>query len=377
MAISILIPDGESHLLIFVVNSLSQIKGVKIYVMSNKRHISLKYSRFVNKVSYYPTEGDEENWIKNINIESSRYNVDVIMPIYEKGIEILIRHKEKILHKHKLGLLPTINDFLKAKNKWLLMEHLVHIKIPHPKSLLLEKWDKGTLKFPFIVKPIEGIGGGKDVSLIQDKTAFNSFLSTNNLSDCKYIIQEYIKGYDIGCSVLCKSGVILAYTIQKASLKADNPFAPFLGFVFVNEEKLYLIISELMKSLNWSGVAHIDARYDTNKNTFKVIEVNTRFWGSLDASLLAGVNFPYLYCLASLNQNFKLPNYKTMNSLNLKGIVKSLKSDIRFVLRFKFILNNTSLKFALNDPIPMVYKYITRTKNILNQRTKSLINLFL
>ncbi|UKM66390.1 ATP-grasp domain-containing protein [Flavobacteriaceae bacterium GSB9] len=372
MAFSVLIPDGESHLLIYVINSLSQIKELKVYVMSTNRHIPLKYSRSVHKLSYYPLEENEENWIKSINTESSKYNVDLIMPIYEKGIEILIRHRDKISNNNKLVLLPDIEDFIKAKDKWLLMRHLEENSIAHPKSFLLEKLDKQTLNFPFIVKPTRGIGGGKNISLIKDAFKLESFCTASKLLGGEYIAQEYVNGYDIGCSVLCKSGVILAYTIQKASLKADNPFAPFLGFDFVYEEKLYLLISDLMKSLNWSGVAHVDTRYDIDEKTFKILEINTRFWGSLDASLLAGVNFPYLYCLASLNQSFPMPEYKTINCLNLKGIVKSLKSDVKFAFRWKFILNNTSLKFALNDPAPMVYKYIVRTKNIMNNRLKKL-----
>ena len=79
------------------------------------------------------------------------------------------------------------------------------------------------------------------------------------------------------------------------------------------------ITKKLMKSLNWSGVANIDWRYDENNKVFKIIEINTRFWLSTDASSIAGVNFPYLYCLSSLGNEIKLQKTESISYLSLEG----------------------------------------------------------
>ncbi len=125
-----------------------------------------------------------------------------------------------------------------------------------------------------------------------------------------------------------------------------------------------------MKSLDWCGVAHIDMRYDQNTKQFKVIEINSRFWVSLDASLIAGVNFPYLYCLSSMGNTFKKPQYKFIEYLNLKGVVRRIKQDIRAIFKTNFMLKNTPLKFVSKDPAPMMYKFISRTKNILMSKMR-------
>ncbi len=150
----------------------------------------------------------------------------------------------------------------------------------------------------------------------------------------------------------------------------SNPFKPLLGVQFVYEEDMYKIIERLMKSLNWSGVAHIDLKYDIENKTFKIIEVNTRFWGSLDASLIAGVNFPYLYCLATLNENFELPQYNRVNYLNLKGIGKRIMKDRSTLFDLNFILKNTPVGFALKDPLPTIFKYMNFSKKILINKLK-------
>ena len=69
------------------------------------------------------------------------------------------------------------------------------------------------------------------------------------------------------------------------------------------------------------------------KKEFKVIEINTRFWVSLDASLIAGVNFPYLYCLSSMESLFQKPQYNFVEYLNLKGLIKRIKQDMKFVFK--------------------------------------------
>lgn len=369
--ISILIPDGESHILLYVVNCLSGVKGLRIYVMSNQKNNPMRYSRHIKRFLYYQKTNSQLDWIRNINKEVEKNNIDVIMPIFETGIKTLIKHRSKIVHQEKLGLLPSLAHFNTAINKGLLSEHLVNHNVPGPKSIIISTYNElnkiNTLNFPVIIKPMEGFGGGQGIDVFNTIEDLKEHFTINGFNYSN-IVQEYIVGYDIDCSVLCKDGTVLAFTIQKGNMVGKNQFSPQFGLCFLYEQELYNVVEKLMKSLEWNGVAHIDMRYDQNTKQFNVIEVNTRFWVSLDASLIAGVNFPYLYCLASLGHTFQVPQYKFVDYLNLKGVIKRIKKDTKFMFNINFILNNTPLKFALNDPKPMIYKFITRTKNILVSR---------
>lgn len=373
--ISVLIPDGESHLLLYVVNCLSQEKDIDIYVMSSNKHNPMRYSRYINGFSYYVQTHSDLDWIEHINTEVEKHNIDLIMPIFETRIKTLIQLQSKIKEQDKIGLLPSLTDYKTAFNKNQLTKHLEGNKLPFAKSVTvtafqdLEKIEN--LDFPVIIKPIEGFGGGQGIfkfDTIRDlKKHFNK-------AEFKYenIIQEYIEGYDIDCSVLCRNGEILAHTIQKGNMMGANQFSPQFGLDFIYEEELYKVIKKIMKTLNWSGVAHIDMRYDNHTNQFKAIEVNTRFWVSVEASLLAGVNFPYLYCLSSLGQEFNKPEYECVKYLSLKGLIKKIKQEKLFVFNIKFMRNNTALKFIFTDPIPTAYKFIWRNKNILISRFRKL-----
>ena len=310
---SILIPDGESHILLYVVNCLSDIKGLEIYVMSNQKNNPMRYSRHVKGFSYYAKTSSDLDWINNINKEIEKHHIDVVMPIFEIGIKKLIEYRSKVLHENKLGLLPSLTNFNTAINKGLLSKHLEANNISGPKSVIIEsnaELEKAyDLNFPVIIKPLEGFGGGQGIDVFKTKEDFKNHYIGHNF-DYVNIVQEYIEGYDIDCSVLCRKGDVLAFTIQKGNMFGKNQFTPQFGLSFLYEQELYNVVEKLMKSLDWNGVAHIDMRYDQNTKQFKVIEINTRFWVSLDASLIAGVNFPYLYCLSSMGNVFEKPQYK-------------------------------------------------------------------
>ena len=49
-----------------------------------------------------------------------------------------------------------------------------------------------------------------------------------------------------------------------------------------------------LKIMGWVGVAMVEFRVDSRDNVPKLMEVNPRFWGSLQLSILSGVDFPYL-----------------------------------------------------------------------------------
>lgn len=372
MKFSVLIPDGEVPILPSVINCLSQTKDIKIFVISNKKRYPMRYSRYIHNFAFYPKTDVELEWIDNINEELKKHDIDLVMPIFENGIKIIAKYRNQIPFKEKLCLLPSFDNFKLANDKGLLLNFLSKHNLPHPKGIVAKLGDipkVESLKYPVLVKPANGLGGGTGICSFDNQDSLEAYFK-NNKFEYNVIVQERLVGYDIGCSVLCKDGVILAHTIQKVTLKDSNPFAPLTGLIFVENKDLYVTIEKLMELLNWSGVAHVDLLFDEKDEEFKILEVNTRFWTSLDASMIAGVNFPYLYILASLGIDFKKPNYEYLGYLNIKGLLKTLQVNKKFIFETHFILNNTPIKFAIKDPIPFLLKYILFSKNIIASKLK-------
>ncbi len=348
--ISVLIPDGQGTLAMWAVLGLSLQKEVDIYILSDKNDAMAKDSGRI-KGFYYMTFDTPEQWISNINTIVVKYDIDIVMPVAEDGIKNIILNKENLPFADKLSILPDNAVFDLANNKGRLAQHMEKYNISHPKTLVYnanQRHDVDDIDFPIILKPLYDTGGGKGICSFDNQIELDNFYNNSNLEG-DYIVQELIDGYDMGFNVFCKEGEILAYTIQKATMKSHEKFAPQIAVKFLFKKEIYDLVERLVKSLNWSGVANVDIRYDNKRDKYNIIEINPRYWESLDASIAVGVNFPYLVCLASLNKSFPLPKYKFEEYVNLLGLNKRVKQNIFFIFRFKFILNNTPLRFFKRD----------------------------
>ncbi len=364
--INILIPDGESHLLMPAVNCLSQFKNAAIYILSSSKN-NMRFSKNVAKFIYYKPENDLD-FIHKINTCINTYKITLVVPIFEHRIKTILQHKD-LLDPKKLCLLPSLKSYDTAICKATLAKHLTTNNINTPKTEVGWLKNHTPATFPLLIKPITDAGGGYGIYVFNSPQEFNAFAGQAP-KNIQYLFQEYIDGYDIDCSVLCKNGKVLAYTIQKGFLKGVHEFAPQIGIQFVKNKKLLRVVKETMKTLNWSGLAHLDMRYDIKKDTYSVIEINPRFWASIEGSLMAGINFAKLLCLASIGYSFKKPTYKKIPYINLKGLIKKLRTYHKSPFSFSFIWHNTPFKFYVLDPIPTLYKYFWRTKNILLQKIK-------
>jgi predicted ATP-grasp superfamily ATP-dependent carboligase len=63
----------------------------------------------------------------------------------------------------------------------------------------------------------------------------------------------------------------------------------------------------LLGALGWRGVAMLEYKQDLRTGRTVLMEVNGRFWGSLQLAIDAGVDFPYLNHQLALGQPLDLP----------------------------------------------------------------------
>lgn len=335
--------------------------------MSDKKNNYMKFSRYIYKFLYHKEKKEGEGWIKAVDDYVEQYNIDIIFPIFEKGIRILIQQKDKLKNKKKLISLPSLKHFDSACDKELLHKHLLNTGLYYPLGTVAKAGELPNLdglKYPIIAKPVNGSGGGVGIKVLRNYEDVLRY-SKNNDFKCNIIFQEYIYGYDVCTNVLCKDGEILNYTIQKGVDFEKGEETYQVVFDFIKDKTLYENTLSLMKSLNWNGVANIDWRYDTNLQHYKVIEINTRYWYNVDASAIVGVNFPYLSCLSFIKRETPKTNTNLVTYYNLKGLVKKIKTQPLTIFNVDFLKNQTPLFFALRDPLPIVHKFLWRTKNIL------------
>jgi carbamoylphosphate synthase large subunit len=160
--------------------------------------------------------------------------------------------------------------------------------IPRPSTVVVAAGSPmpervSALTFPVLVKP-PFESGGDGIRRFEKMQELESFLA-GRTDGQDWIIQEYVRGSDIGVNVLCAHGRIIAATVQHAIAPSSTSFAPAIGFEFRDDALAMNVAERLVEKLGWSGVANIDMRLDARSQVPLVLELNGRYWLTLLGSL--------------------------------------------------------------------------------------------
>jgi len=108
------------------------------------------------------------------------------------------------------------------------------------------------------------------------------------------LVQEYIYGSGFGFYALAEQGVCKAFVIQKRVHEV-----PFYGGASslratVSNKTLEKISKKIISQMGVDGVIMIEYRRNEKDNTYSLMEINPRFWGSLELTIKSGIDMPRL-----------------------------------------------------------------------------------
>jgi len=185
--------------------------------------------------------------------------------------------------------LPASN--LKGLNdKWLFNNVLLDNGLPGPPSNLIRgpecafNAEVRDLGFPLIVKPLSQHSNQGVFKANTDADLINYVADGARLGEFPLMAQKYLSGHDAGYSFLASDGKILGWTLQRYHW--DQDFIEFFS-----DDSIEKFGQDFVRQTNYTGVANIDLRVDDENRLLGVIECNPRFWGSIVASGVHGMNF--------------------------------------------------------------------------------------
>lgn len=365
---SVLLTDGESNNALAVVRCLGEIKTIKISVLSTQSDAEVKYSKYVSEFIVNPKGDSKEGRLEAIKSAIKTTQAEILLPIDVVDIRLVSEYKEELSQLISIAPIPEVDSFDISDDKWLISLWLKENGVPHPDTFLVnsETTLEEILKsnsFPMIIKARGGPGGRGVVVPKNEEDLAKWYQEFHGVED--QIIQPFIRGFDIDCSVISVDGEIIAETIQK-SLKDDNDSLWPYGLEFLEDEEILGLVRKVIKNFKWTGVVHIDLRYDLDEKKVVLIEMNPRYWASVTGSLFAGVNFPQLSCLVALNQEIPEIN---KNDTKVFRIGAAFKSSIKNLAGIgeKTSYDHSYLELIVKDLKPTLLggfrSYIKKFKN--------------
>jgi len=324
----ILILDSHSNAALACIQSLGRA-GHDIYIASDKKNTLSQKSKYVTDVFVYaPPLKQTKTFIEQIIVLQQKHKFQYILPVTDNTLYPLMDITEESLQN--VLILPKKGSFEKAfnKEKTLLLAQANNVPVPKNTYVSIDTFDENEFtEFPLFVKPIQSKGNSinGDFTLQPILVDTKIELLENVEKILKYTplqIQQCVPGIGIGIEVLCHDGeIIRAFAHQRIHEIPLTGGGSSYRKSIPMPDKAYKYSESLMRALKWHGVAMVE--FKAFEDSYWLMEINGRFWGSLPLAICAGVDFPKL--LIDMLSNTNIPKeYSYNENLYLRNIGKDL-----------------------------------------------------
>lgn len=321
MNLNVLLTDGNYQNTNAIVRALKSV-NLRVGVICNKNY-DLNYisllpdKRFVINTNLLQRNDDEtfeKYWfeLEKIFLKNS---IEVFMPVGNISCRFASLYKNKIEKYCKVPIV-NIETMRIAQDKNLTFKLAERLNVPIPKTFYItDAYEVDIIaqeiQYPCVIKKTNYYEGG--VFYCNNKTEYelnmSRILSEKKTYDKYPVVQEYVSGIGTGYYSVYKNGECMGYFMHERihEFPVTGGASTLAKSVYYPELKYYG--DKLLKELNWTGVSMIEFKRNMQNNELKLMEINPKFWGSLELSYAAGINFPYLNYLIAMDKSVPYSEY--------------------------------------------------------------------
>jgi len=346
----ILVLDGRQRSTLAVVRSLGKM-GIEVTVGEDKIPCLSSRSKYAARaIKYTSPMIDPSGFIRDITAELDRGDYDMLLPMTDITMYLAIDEFDNL---SRLTRLPVAGKeaYLKAIDKGETIRLSQELGIPVPKTIFIEHGSdlhekESDLNYPVVIKPRQSkyltaagwISSGVDYACNFDE--LTEKLERYKDHPAMPLIQERLSGPGVGAFLLFNHGEEKAvFFHRRIREKPPSGGVSVLRESIIPDPVIRDYSVRLLKALNWHGVAMVEFKIDDRDNTPRIMEINARFWGSLQLAIDCGVDFPrMLYQIITKGDVEPVFDYKIgVKSRWLMGdldhlLMRMLKSDARLKL---------------------------------------------
>ena len=367
----VLILDAHLRHSIPVIRSLGK-KGIKVIAASHHKLMPAALSRYCAQSEILSSDPTEI--VEQVNDLVEKHAIKVIIPCGLNSNLLICQNKTSINPNVFCPYNPP-EIFETLSNKAKTGQLSLNLGIPTPRTFTIQdpkmiETIEQAIKFPVVFKSVVDQGTVKYArSHEQLKTLVSSFWSSNSdLVKKGYfpIIQEHISGDGYGFFALCQNGTIRSFFMHKRLHEVPPSGGPSAMAISYFDETILELGSKILNHCEWNGVAMVEFKKSIIDDKYYLLEVNPKFWGSLDLAITAGVDFPFdLYCMLSNQKITAVPgDYRRDIIFRWISMDLSYSVSARKLLRFlkDFFNKKIFSDWDWNDPIPFIALFLSRIR---------------
>jgi len=358
---NILVCDGRSRASLQIIRSLAA-KNHTIFIGEAFFCMSFLSNRIFDKVYYPDPDKNADIFFEFVCEYINTKKIDFLIPVRDSSVKVFSKRKDELPTTCKVAC-PDYNKMDLLNNKAELVKLAKVLNILHPKTMFLEKPAneksvKSQLNFPIIAKPVHS-SGSRGIKLINGDRDLNSFLENKRMNNSSYILQEFIPhGGALGFYSFSDNGEIKSSNIHIRIREYPHSGGPSTLRRSGKHALVEKLSIKLLKSVKWDGVSMVEFRIHKGNNLPYLMEVNTRFWGSLAVDIHSGVDFPSHLIDFSLGKKIDKvePKRVKVRWLFLGDILWLIThpSKIKALKKFLTFRGQKFDIFDYSDPLPIV-----------------------
>lgn len=318
--INILVLDAAQRSALAVVRSLGRQPNLCIATAEAAPAALAGKSRYSHEYLTYPSpEYQPQAFIEWISQLQAIRQFDLLLPVTEITSQLILMNQDKLK-------LPTAfadySRVMQLADKHRLMQLADHLQVPTPKwnfYAALNELNVQNIQYPCVIKPalsrlyLEDHWLTTTVGIIKDAQSLQQYIQKNRyLEHNGFMLQEFIPGHGAGVFCLYNRGQPVTFFAHKRLReKPPQGGVSVLCESQAVDPQLQSLAEKLLSAANWHGVAMVEFRITPDGKPY-LMEINTRFWGSLQLSVDSGLDFPWLLTAQTLKLDHQIPKNYTI-----------------------------------------------------------------
>ena len=319
---TVIVTDGEQRAALAVVRSLG-VAGYRCIVTSSSRASIAGGSRFVARTATVPNALEQPTEFADAVIAlAAAEEAAVVLPIAEQSLLAILPVRARL--SPAIVPFPDAAAFSAVTDKERLLKEASRLGISVPSQEIVRDIDAVStidslrLRYPIVIKPARSVGerGGVrarfSVAYAADPAELQRRLRALPPAAFPLLLQQRVVGPGTGIFMLLWDGKLKAqFAHERLCEKPPSGGESVYRESVAIDEELRDRSLALLERFGWCGVAMVEYKRDSATGQPYLMEVNGRFWGSLQLAIDAGVDFPRLLVDCVLgNQNQQVPPYR-------------------------------------------------------------------
>jgi predicted ATP-grasp superfamily ATP-dependent carboligase len=294
--VNVLVTDAEYKLTLGAIRSLGR-RGVRVVAAATTPRAEGFRSRYCAETVVYAPHRDEEEFVSDVATIVRERDIDVVLPIGYDTTTLLARRRSDLPASTRIPIAPA-DAVATAASKRLTLDLARSVGVPAPETYS----DPAAVRaFPVVVKSALGSGA---VRYANDAAELRAVVGPDS------IVQEYVPGEGRGFFALFQNGRPRAVFMHRRLREYPVTGGASTAAESIRDDNLAELGERLLAGLRWHGVAMVEFKLDSRDGSYKLMEINPKFWGSLDLAIAAGVDFPWLAVRLASGEAFDAPDYR-------------------------------------------------------------------